>query len=83
MRRLLPRDWLRTITQRVREASISLLDVHSDASAGIVHALIAAEAMRTVTLLMSKFHGCPWHRGRPHSLHRSSTSGGQSIARPA
>jgi hypothetical protein len=33
---------------------MSLLEVHSDAAAGIVAALIAAEAMRTVILLMSE-----------------------------
>jgi hypothetical protein len=35
---------------------MSLLDVHSDATAGIVNALIAAEAMRTIVLLMSEPH---------------------------
>jgi hypothetical protein len=35
---------------------MSLLNVHSDATAGLVHALIAAEAMRTITLLMSELH---------------------------
>jgi hypothetical protein len=33
-----------------------LLDVHSDAIVGIVHALIATEAMRTMFLLMSELH---------------------------
>jgi hypothetical protein len=32
---------------------MSLIDAHSAASARIVHALITAETMRTVTLLMS------------------------------
>ena len=31
---------------------MSLIDVHSEATAGIVDALIAAEAMRTAILLM-------------------------------
>ena len=35
---------------------MSLFDVHSDATAGLVDALIAAEAMRTITLLMSELH---------------------------
>jgi hypothetical protein len=35
---------------------MSLFDVHSDATAGMVDALIAAEAMRTVILLMSALH---------------------------
>ena len=48
--------WLPTIAQRAREASIVLVDIHCDASPGIVDTLIAAEAMRTVILLMSELH---------------------------
>jgi hypothetical protein len=36
--------WLRTISQREREASMSLIDVHSAANAGVADAMIAAEA---------------------------------------
>ena len=35
---------------------MSLFEVYSAATAGIVDALIAAEAMRTAVLLMSDFH---------------------------
>jgi hypothetical protein len=48
--------WLRSVAQREREASMSLFNVHSDATARIGDALIAAEAMRTITLLMSELH---------------------------
>ena len=42
-----------TVAEIARTALISLLDVDSAASPGIVDALIRAEAMRTVMLLMS------------------------------
>ena len=35
---------------------MSLFNVHSDATAGIVDALIAVEAMRTIVLLMVELH---------------------------
>ena len=39
--------WLRSVSQRERDASMSLIDVHSAATAGTAKALIAAEATRT------------------------------------
>ena len=39
-----------------REASMSLFEVYSAATAGIVDALITAEAMRTSILLMVELH---------------------------
>jgi hypothetical protein len=49
-------SWLPGIAKRAREASIVLVDVYCGASAGIVDTLIAAEAMRTMILLMSELH---------------------------
>ena len=40
---------------------MSLIDVHSAATAGIVDALIAAEAMRTAILLMIELHRASWY----------------------
>src|SRR5215471_17231463 len=49
--------WLCTVPARARAASMSLFGVCSAATAGTVHALIAAEAMRTAILLMIELHG--------------------------
>jgi hypothetical protein len=45
--------WVRTVVQRVRDASISLADAHPDARAGTVEALIAAEARITASFIMN------------------------------
>jgi hypothetical protein len=42
------------VVQWARKLSMSRLDVHSDATAGIVEALIAMEASRIASLVMSE-----------------------------
>jgi len=48
--------WLRSVAQCERKASMSLFAAHSDATAGIVDAVIVAEAMRAISLLIAKLH---------------------------
>jgi hypothetical protein len=40
---------------------MSLIDVHSAATAGIADALIAVEVMRTAILLMIELHRASWY----------------------
>jgi hypothetical protein len=53
--------WLRNVSQREREASMSFVDVHSAAIAGTADALIAAEATRTSILLIIELHRASWY----------------------
>src|SRR6185436_5029317 len=54
---------------------MSLIDVHSAATAGIADALIAVEAMRTAILLMIELHRASWYEDS------YSSAGLYSIAR--
>src|SRR3954451_5223672 len=58
--------WPLTATGGAQEALLSLIDVHSAATAGIVNALIAKEAIRTAILLMMNSAKVELLRGELH-----------------